>query len=721
MNEGTDTPAVRLGLVSNALGFGGTERGLATLAAALDPGRVAVRVVGARESGPIAEELRERGLDVACADGDAARLTGLLEGLDVVLVSRAGSAEPLVPAACRAAGVGSIAEWSIFGTVDRSADEAAFAAHLFISRMCWLRHRDAVAGGPRYGERHRVLYLPLDHAELRRLAPPRDAACRALGLDPSRPVVARIGRAADLKWRDLLVDMAPRLLELAPATQIVFVGATERKRARLARLGVLDRCVLLEPSPDRERLATCLAAADVTINAATIGESLGLAIAESMALGVPVVTCSTPWADNAQIELVEHGTTGLVANHPAPFGEAVAALLADPDWRRDLGARAQARVVETLDPARIARQVERLATSLAAGGGLPDEWEPSVADCEAFASEYAQRCALEYRPLSGREQVEAAAARGRERAERTAAALRTWRAAARRPPAAAGPPAPPAAALGPGSVSGVVVARNEEAVIERCLRSLDGVVDEIVLVHDGPCEDRTLQIAAAHGVRVDVRPALGNPEAQTVHGYELARGEWLLNIDADEFLSEDLRAALPDLVAREDVNGYEFVWPLWNGTRYTSVAGPHKLALSRRSATHLLGMLQSVEQVDPPVQRTDLLLEHRPRYNNFTARTMRTKWTRWARIHATELLGPFEAIPAFNWTGERRWPWYRPVLNSLSPIMVLALPPVMFLRFAWQSRATLSARENVRVSALLAIYVALVQVEVARLKYGRGG
>ncbi len=312
--------------------------------------------------------------------------------------------------------------------------------------------------------------------------------------------------------------------------------------------------------------------------------------------------------------------------------------------------------------------------------------------------------------------------RARERAQRLAAVAASL--VPRRGPVtdAAQAPAqlePDADGLGAGTISGCVIARNEEAVIGRCLASLADVVDELILVHDGPCEDRTLEIAAELGARVVVRPALGNPEAQTVHAYELARGEWLLNIDADEFLSPELRDALPGLVARKDVNGYEFFWPLWNGERYVSSVGPYKLALSRRSATHLLGMLQSIEQIDPPVERLRLHLEHRPRYNNFAWRSIRGKWDRWARIQAGELLGPFAAIPKFNWNGPRRWPWYRGLLNTCSPVLVVLLPPVMFARFAWSGRTGMSALENLRVAALLAIYVGLVQYHVALQRYGR--
>ncbi len=154
----------------------------------------------------------------------------------------------------------------------------------------------------------------------------------------------------------------------------------------------------------------------------------------------------------------------------------------------------------------------------------------------------------------------------------------------------------------PGSVSACLVVRNEEAVVERCLESLEGVVDEIVLVHDGECQDRTLEIARRHGCRIFVRPLVGHAEASTVFAYEQARGESILSIDADEYLSQELRKRLRGLIADEEVNGYELLWRMWDGTRYVTENGPYKLALFRRSKVHLLGIIHGVERVDPPVR-----------------------------------------------------------------------------------------------------------------------
>ena len=266
---------------------------------------------------------------------------------------------------------------------------------------------------------------------LRERAPDRSAAKAALGLDPERPVVGRVGRAADAKWRDLLVDMVPELLRLAPEAQVVFVGATPAKRRRLTRLGVIDRCLLLEPTADEERLATITAACDVSVGASRIGESLGLANLEAMSLGIPVVTCSTPWADNAQVEFVEHGVTGLIANHPRPFAEAVATLLDDDELRERLGRAAAALVAERFDVGALSAQLERLCVSLADDGRVPDEWDPARRPSTPSLRVRAPQAAPELSPLTAssayRPSSRGAASKRRSCARWFPAPPRRWR------------------------------------------------------------------------------------------------------------------------------------------------------------------------------------------------------------------------------------------------------------------------------------------------------
>jgi len=264
-------------------------------------------------------------------------------------------------------------------------------------------------------------------------------------------------------------------------------------------------------------------------------------------------------------------------------------------------------------------------------------------------------------------------------------------------------------------ISACLVVRNEEAVIERCLASLRGVVDEIILVHDGPCDDRTLDIAEPFGCRTFVRPLLGNPERHTVFAYEQARGDWLLSPDADEYLSDEMAAVIPDLIIRDDFSGWEFRSPLWDGKRYTK-RGPYTLRLLRRDATSLIGLLQSSERVRGAIGRREELLHHEPPYNNFSARSVFSKWRRWCRIQALELTSPFADLPKFNYVGDNHWPWQRHVMNAFSP--VLAVPNgiahfVLALVTATRRRTDL----NLRIAFWQGVYATMLQLYVARAIY----
>ncbi len=86
-------------------------------------------------------------------------------------------------------------------------------------------------------------------------------------------------------------------------------------------------------------------------------------------------------------------------------------------------------------------------------------------------------------------------------------------------------------------LSAVLCVHNEERRLARCLDAL-GFVDEIVLVLDR-CTDRTRAIAEAYGAVIvnGVFPLEGPRRAA---GMAAARGDWILEIDADEIVSPEL-------------------------------------------------------------------------------------------------------------------------------------------------------------------------------------
>lgn len=97
----------------------------------------------------------------------------------------------------------------------------------------------------------------------------------------------------------------------------------------------------------------------------------------------------------------------------------------------------------------------------------------------------------------------------------------------------------------------VIVCKNEESNIGRVLQSLAGVTDD-VLVYDNGSTDGTLEILEKYGVRIHKGPWMGY--GKTKHeAVDLAKYDWVLSIDADEALDEELQQAL-QTIAFSDAN-----------------------------------------------------------------------------------------------------------------------------------------------------------------------
>jgi glycosyltransferase involved in cell wall biosynthesis len=87
-----------------------------------------------------------------------------------------------------------------------------------------------------------------------------------------------------------------------------------------------------------------------------------------------------------------------------------------------------------------------------------------------------------------------------------------------------------------------MIVRNEERFLDDCLASLQGHVDELVIVDTGS-EDGTRDIARAYGARLFEIPWPDDFSAARNHSLDQATGDWILWIDADDRLHvpEDIR------------------------------------------------------------------------------------------------------------------------------------------------------------------------------------
>lgn len=103
-------------------------------------------------------------------------------------------------------------------------------------------------------------------------------------------------------------------------------------------------------------------------------------------------------------------------------------------------------------------------------------------------------------------------------------------------------------------LSAVIITLNEERNLARCLASLKDVADDVVVV-DSFSTDRTEAIAREHGARF-VQHAFEGHIEQKNWAITQAAYPWVLSLDADEALSEDLLRSILAAKQREGVDGY---------------------------------------------------------------------------------------------------------------------------------------------------------------------
>ena len=92
------------------------------------------------------------------------------------------------------------------------------------------------------------------------------------------------------------------------------------------------------------------------------------------------------------------------------------------------------------------------------------------------------------------------------------------------------------------TLSAVILVKNEEKNIQRCIESLD-FADEIIIIDDFSV-DKTLQIARKYKTKILNRQLNDNFASQRNFGLKKATCEWVLFIDADEIVTAELKSEI---------------------------------------------------------------------------------------------------------------------------------------------------------------------------------
>ena len=106
-------------------------------------------------------------------------------------------------------------------------------------------------------------------------------------------------------------------------------------------------------------------------------------------------------------------------------------------------------------------------------------------------------------------------------------------------------------------LSAIIITKDASKRLEDAIKSVKGIVDEITVVDTGST-DKTVSLAKKYTKNVFEVPL--NQDFSIVRNYALSRsvGEWILVLDADEVLSDELKRQIPELIKHRTYDGFWF-------------------------------------------------------------------------------------------------------------------------------------------------------------------
>jgi glycosyltransferase involved in cell wall biosynthesis len=114
------------------------------------------------------------------------------------------------------------------------------------------------------------------------------------------------------------------------------------------------------------------------------------------------------------------------------------------------------------------------------------------------------------------------------------------------------------------SISVVIIAANQARVIEKCVKAALQVSDD-VLVMVNNTTDKTADLATAAGARVVAHQWLGYGATKN-YAHTLAKHDWILSLDADEYLDEQLQKSIKALHLENEQTVFNLTRKLlWQG------------------------------------------------------------------------------------------------------------------------------------------------------------
>jgi glycosyltransferase involved in cell wall biosynthesis len=372
--------------VISGLPLGGAQTALHHLVAGMDRRRFGHTVISLTTEGIVGPRLRAAGAEVvelgmrpgwAGFSGMRALVAALRASQPGLVQSWMYHADLLGLVAARFVGNPPVV-WNIRGA-RRSVREFGLATATVV-KACRLFSRGpaAVVVNSEAGRRdhQRMGYRPrawvvipngVDGERFRPDAHAREKVRSHLGMETGALVVGCVGRDHPVKRHATIVDAVARLRQEYPSLRLLMIGEglDERNQDLTSRIKALGLGGIVHRVGPQDEVWRWMTALDMLVSASTT-EGFPNVVGEAMACGIPCVV--TDVGDSAL--LVGEAGTVVPVDGVEGLADGIRGMARkSPQERRDLGARARARVLEHYSVPRMIASYERLYDEILQGGG----------------------------------------------------------------------------------------------------------------------------------------------------------------------------------------------------------------------------------------------------------------------------------------------------------------------------------------------------------------
>jgi len=192
----------------------------------------------------------------------------------------------------------------------------------------WAQWIFDIRGGKKYNSN--IVPYPIKCNAFKRASTEKVKQFKSLNNIPENAfIMGRIGQSFPGKWSPMLVDIFNDLAKENDNLYLLIVNAPNNILDLMKQSFYKNRIVSISSIFGDENLATAYSSMDTMVLIAEQGESFGMVLAESILCETPVVTLSTPWADNSQCEVVGNCLGGYVAHRAAGIKQALASLISN--------------------------------------------------------------------------------------------------------------------------------------------------------------------------------------------------------------------------------------------------------------------------------------------------------------------------------------------------------------------------------------------------------